>query len=305
MSKHIIECDDVILAQAGPDGAIHVVNPGELVQNPPRTLEDFAGSLHDCRVRVRAGADNLDLILRLYNQRSADVVTELGRHPDIPWALLDANDPGATLRCMQGRWECAPSKGGWHAMTALDFPTYAMAALLKNKEPNERLLRQHLTSHPLFPAMVFVPHLDWRVLCRLLATILDPRWLISTKHPEGMGRLKAYFGLLSSSESWPRVARRALVTDTWKTTASVPPEVRAPGYFLWRTWALAQTRALGDLGADRQFLDYLRANWLDVLRNDVAGQTDGLFVPKHFFSAPDAAAWRAAMQAPALWFKSP
>lgn len=286
------------MATTGGDGLVHAVDGGGRAAPSGLAPADFAAAAVGRTIRVVALRANVPLICAAYRRAAAGTVVELGRPAGVDWAGLARRGVHDLLATMGAGSANAASRGGWRALTGLEYPTYAIADHLARGGGDGPALAGLMEGHPAAPGLAFLPHLD-RVACAaLLATILDPRWYVDAARPDRSGRLKCHLGLIGGGGSRGRAGRRALVLAAWKTTPGVPAPWACPGYFLWRHWAAgAGTAEQADLRTSRRFVAYLRATWLDGLLGD-SWCPDRLFVPEYFFAdAADAAAYRASVAA--------
>ncbi len=287
----------IVKAQTGPTGEVFYIDGPAAVSASGMAADSFSTTCSGRRVRVLATQDNVELIVSLYDRRvdGDRTVIELGRPAGIDWSSILAIGPRETLINMRQAAATAPSRGGWHVMTASDYPAYAMAAQIRRDRGVTAETVAMLAKHPAYPALSFIGHVDAGCLCLLIAAILDPRWYVDPDAPDRNGRLKCYLGMISGqvTGSPGRRHRRGLVTSTWKTTDSVPAGVASPGYFLWRYWARVEGDvAKADLRTGQRFIAYLKAVWLCGML-DGAWCGDGLFVPEYFFdTAETVEAWR-------------
>ncbi len=279
-------------AQIGPGGEVHCADGTDRARGSGMPASEFAASAAGRVVRVLASQENVGLVVALYQD---GVTVELGRPPGTDWAAAADIGPHTTIHEMRQAVATAPCRGGWHVMTALDYPTYAMADVFARSGPevDRELLEDLFAAHPAGHALTFIPHLDRMKVCRLLATVLDPRWYIDPDRPNSVARLKIYLGLVPGrrGRSVMRSARRSLVSGSWRTTPGVPRKAGDPGYFLWRHFATCDgTPEQAYLKTDFRFLAYLRSVWLDSLYPTASR----LFVPEYFFrDVKTSDAWRA------------
>jgi hypothetical protein len=280
----------VLAAHAAPGGVVTYEGAGSPIDTgmPPG---DFAGSLSGRRVRVLAARENVALILRLHDQSGVEL--EIGRPAEVDWRRHA--DVYETL-VIQQKMHTLAGLGGWRRTTAADRPSYALADRLASRKglPVDDESIRILTAHPAYPALAFVDHLDKGAACRLVATILDPRWWIDLRAPDATKRLRCHLGLIAAKGG--AAARRAMVRDCWITPAADPA---APGGFLRRHRAsllAAHDEATADLRTSRRFLAYLTTAWTDAVVPR-RSSSDRLFLPEHFFADPrEAAAWRRRVE---------
>lgn len=89
----------------------------------------------------------------------------------------------------------SPSLGGWHRFGKEDYPAYALAEIVSRDKNISDHAVQLLKAHPVWPALSFISGLNLKMCCRLLATVLDPRWYVDLKQPARTSRLESYLGL--------------------------------------------------------------------------------------------------------------
>ena len=117
--------------------------------------------LKNCeRVRVVGNMDNAPLISALYTLKlrkeleSLQVVTPL-----VCSTHTERQDPEFVLYSMRNFTQ-SPSLGGFHEVTQLDYPSYALINELYYQEHGNEfelteLSRRYLEAHPVWPALSF------------------------------------------------------------------------------------------------------------------------------------------------------
>ena len=192
--------------------------------------------------------------------------------------------------------------GGWHQVSLLDYPTYALSARLqKNGFFYDEAAETYLKLHPVFNPASFVGTLNYSALSQLLVSLIDPRWYSDTQTSEVGKKLKLFCGLTPSTQkrvmdSSRIIARRReqlcrLVFDCWHTAPVNKVDLADPKNFLYRIKIQHEEDWRGDLRASQKFLDFVSLTWQQAL-NPVT--TDPLFLPSSFFfSAEETEAYNA------------
>ena len=247
--------------------------------------------------RLLGTAQNAELIAALYTRRKHNEV----RAVEVagPNAVPGAGEPEKpVLIIMQLRSLMASSAaGGWHEVTMLDYPTYALIARLqRNHATFDEAVENYLRLHPAYYALSFIPTLCPIALAQLLVSIVDPRWFVYPETRDSAGKLFLFLGLtpavqkkVSDSKaliSRVRAVRAAHVLNSWKTVAPEDIDIKKPENFLYRIWYDAGGGWRGDLRASQAFIRYMRDNWLAGLDKRV-GRSDGLFAPDIYFKTPE------------------
>jgi len=246
-------------------------------------------------VRVLGLPQNAELISALYLRRYKGEIRALEvAGPQILTA--DArSDPRLVLLKMRALTS-SPACGGWHALSMLDYPTYAMLArMLRTNFVFDDAASTYYNMHPAHKALSFIPTLSAEETAKLLTTIIDPRWYVDLRMPERTSKLELYLGLtpkiqarVSDSSQIIRRSRElrcANVLACWKTLEPDAVNLAVPANFLYRIHRVAGGGARGDLRASQAFVRYLRHNWLAGLESR-NGVKDGLFAPNLFFKSP-------------------
>ncbi len=237
-------------------------------------------------VRLLGCRENAQLIVELHSRRCATrrPVNVLLGNPN--WSPGKEDRTDAVFHCMMGQEE-SPSVGGWHQLTEKDYVTFALIAEFERAGRRlTSLVERFLRVHPAWPVLSFLPDLNKVAACRLLTTIVDPRWHVDPHKPDRDARLRSSLGLggnglevvksiLTGSRGLtPSVAGAVAfaedVLDTWTGGDYTPPpqDVVGPAGFLWRVYygvAAAKDGHRGMLRACHVFLRFLRSVWLDSL----------------------------------------
>jgi len=108
----------------------------------------------------------------------------------------DRIDPVSVLEASCGiDPHLSPSLGGWHQFGKEDYPAYALAEIVSRDNNISDHAIQLLKAHPVWPALSFISGLNLKMCCRVVASILDPRWYVDLKQPGRTSRLESYMGL--------------------------------------------------------------------------------------------------------------
>jgi hypothetical protein len=247
-------------------------------------------------VRILGTPQNSELISALYLRRYKGEIRAIEvAGPNILNSCADLDDPRVALLQMR-QVGLSPACGGWHPVTMLDYPTYAMIA--RFRRPGyvfDEAAETYLNLHPAYKALSLIPTIDAKELAHLLTTIIDPRWYVDKRMPERAAKLELFLGLtpqiqkrVSNGDLAPsrnREARCACVLAAWKSKHAGAVDLNNPANFLYRIHHNVGGGSKGDLRASQAFVRYLRYNWLAGLemRN---GPKDGLFAPNLFFKTP-------------------
>lgn len=245
-------------------------------------------------VRVLGMPQNAELISALYLRRYKGEIRALEvAGPQMLHA--SDNDPKLVIIKMR-ELTLAPACGGWHSLSMMDYPTYAMLARMRRTNfVFDEAANTYYQLHPAHKALSFIPTSDSAEVAKLLTTIIDPRWYVDLRMPERASKLELFLGLtpkiqtrvsdLSKILKRAREFRCANVLACWKTVDPDTADLAAPANFLYRVYKVAGGGAKGDLRASQAFVRYLRQNWLAGLEIRV-GVKDGLFAPDLFFKSP-------------------
>jgi len=202
------------------------------------------------------------------------------------------NDPALLLYNARS-FEHPASVGGWHRFTPKDYQHYLLADKVYRNLPFEcwATCVEEVSSHPAYPAAMFVRHLDEGKLAHLLGLIIDPRWFVDIEDPNKQNRLSQFLGLTpkyqrSSTEDVKSIRNR-LVLSCWKNGDS-PSNIEGD-QFLWKIWYEKGGGEKGDLAASKRFISYLQQTWTAVLCR--SSQSSRLFAPEYFFDKETAKAY--------------
>lgn len=246
-------------------------------------------------VRVLGTQQNAELIAALYLRRHKGEIRALEvAGPQIVLAAA-TTDPRDAIIKMRGM-AIAPACGGWHPVSMMDYPTYAMLArMLRTNFVLDESASTYYHLHPAYRALSFIPGLCPEEVAKLLTTVIDPRWYVDLRMPERTSKLELYLGLTPRAQrrvsdktqilKRSRELRCANVLACWKTADPASVDLTAPAHFLYRVYKYAGGGPKGDLRASQAFVRYLRHNWLAGLENR-NGVKDGLFAPDLFFKSP-------------------
>src|SRR5262245_1682497 len=210
------------------------------------------------RILVPGVAANAVLIARLWELQTGmpTVYGHLG-------VYVGGHDVGrGDAAAVVSRCQRPALPGRWQRLSAKVFCTYALINALAADDDGERA-RRVVTYHPAWPALSFLDGLDADAACRLLATVIDPRWFRHPARPARVSPLAAFLGLtpaaVAACLAGSPAARPALVVDTWG--GREPQASFAAGAFLHRLANEYEHRAAGVLAACRRLLTFLRVFW--------------------------------------------
>ena len=222
-------------------------------------------------LRVLGTADNATLIVALYQRFAHGGGCVEVASPLICETAEERQDAAIVLYRMR---QCVlpASVGGWHTVSPLDYPAYAISAQFQKDNDHDHIQRL-LETHPAWHDLQFLPNLSYSHCARLISEIRDPRWYIDPVHPERVGRLRSHLGLCPAMQEQvyeeravSRLAQRCqLVRDCWRTTVPTPEMLARPEYFLWRVYFGVGGGARGELKASRAFIAFLRHTWMQAL----------------------------------------
>lgn len=245
-------------------------------------------------VRVLGLPQNAALISALYLRRHKGEIRALEvAGPQ----MLNASDNDPKLVIIKMRdLTLSTACGGWHSLSMLDYPTYALLArMCRTNFVFDAAANTYYYLHPAHKALSFIPTIDNAEAAKLLMTIIDPRWYVDLRMPERASKLELFLGLTPKIQTrvsdFSKILKRARefrcanVLACWKTVDPDTADLAAPANFLYRVYKVAGGGAKGDLRASQAFVRYLRHNWLAGLEIRV-GVKDGLFAPDLFFKSP-------------------
>lgn len=245
-------------------------------------------------IRVLGLSYNAPLLTALFPWQSRHHIERLELAGPLVCTTVDERrDPEVALFRMR---QCLlPSAlGGWHIMTDRDYASYSLVTRLQTTgDWADESALSILMHHPAWYDLTFIRGLNPRMVARLLARIIDPRWFVDTRRPLRIARLENYLGLAPSVQrvaSSPTTSLNfagencRLVLQSWRSAD--PPgrgELEIPENFLWRIWFAAGQGVRGDLRASQAFVCFLRHTWLAALCVR-PGSQDGLFNPDVIFN---------------------
>jgi hypothetical protein len=247
------------------------------------------------QIRVLGMPQNAELISALYLRRHKGEVRAVEVAGPQVLTADDTAEPKLVLLKMRAI-TLAAACGGWHPVSMLDYPTYAMMArMLRTNFVFDETANTYYHLHPAYRALSFIPTISPAEVAKLLTAIIDPRWYVDLRLPERTSKIELYLGLtpkIQARVSDPaqilkraREFRCANVLACWKTVDPDTVDLAAPANFLYRIYRVAGGGTKGDLRASQAFVRYLRHNWLAGLENRL-GVKDGLFAPDLFFKSP-------------------
>lgn len=219
-------------------------------------------------LRVMGTRENAPLICQLYEQLCGPCRTgklEVAS-PAVCLTEQERKDPSIALYRMR-QYHLPASLGGWHTVSELDYPSYAITTQLDRDGVVTDHTRKLLLTHPVYHDMMFLPRFDSDALINLIANIRDPRWYIDLDHPYRISRLKSYLGLS------PRYIRQMLVgkvTDIktircqqvfhcWHGRVNHLPD--NTNNFLWKPWINSQGTWKAALATCHKFLIFFTKTW--------------------------------------------
>lgn len=177
------------------------------------------------------------------------------------------------------------SLGGWQWATDYDIETFAV--LMDESRA--------LENHPLWRVASFVDLISEVSVRALLWHIIDPRWFIDPRDPLSDKRLRRYLGVtpkcvanLLQGRGGVRVRRLQTVLDCWQRDGAIE---QAPGDFIRRTWATAESEQHGLFVASSLFVSFIFQAWQQHLL-DKQGRSVELFLPRMLFTPQEAEAYK-------------
>lgn len=268
------------------DGTRIPVTSGICAQEFVKSLNSREGRLY---VRMVGSHANARLITMLHRRCQAAGLLEVVS-PLICGTASERTTAAVSLYRMR-QCNLPSSLGGWHRITDLDYPAYAMIRQFQDdNEYNDHVLAL-LKCHPAWHDLKFVSTMSAEWAAWLLTFIIDPRWYIDRQYPDRISKLQAYLGL--TPKIMARVAdgdhaagaasRCRAVLGSWYDLG--PPEdveYESPGNFLWRIYNSAGGGPRGMLRASQKFIVYLRQTWLQA----ISGRAE-LFMPEMLFKRPE------------------
>ena len=268
------------------------------------------------RTPIRSGADVAEFTATIA-QRSPLFVRALGTHQNAvligklyPWCSTSGGQiEVATPRLCRSATELLtpemallrsrmsrlpPVLGGWHEVTAVEYPTYALISALAETQRYDDRIEYLLMRHPLWHDLQFIYDVQAEWAAWMIAFIIDPRWHVDRQHPDRVRRLCNFMGLS------PRVQRRLggqltragkdarchATLMTWKGGAIPEAAMLAddPGCFLHRIARACNGGCQGDLRASGKLMTYVRQTWLQNLAAGTRySDRESLFAPNMYF----------------------
>lgn len=243
--------------------------------------------------RLVGTKNNAHLLLALFKRRmdTNEGAIEICS-PLVCRSVEEREDPRIVLYNMRQSTDAA-SMGGWHVFDKDDYIIYALVSHIQKVNKIDDHARRLMKNHPIWSVLSFIPYLNIDNCCRLLATIIDPRWYINKAYPNRSAKLRSYLGLtpeimrkvLNKSTGNRYLSRCSLVVDTWYKKDD-KDFVDRPEGFLWRILT-KQTEdrgpVIGMLRASQAFIDLLRLTWT-ALANRRMHQQEPLFISEYFFN---------------------
>ncbi len=286
-----------------PDGIVWVLDGDKLPRSTRMGVAEFIrrGFFRDPKyLRVPGLVRNARLLTELHLAVRRDEYYSLEVCSPLCCFSSEQRDDPATLLYNARQFDYPISSGGWRYFDNADMYSASLTArYAEGGLDDEATLQFELASHPAYPAVTFIKHLDQVSVAALLGLIFDPRWYINPLEPDRSNKLQQFLGLdpkcqaAKDPSSGDRVARNRLVLACWKNGPVPTPADIGPGQFLWKTWYARGGGTRGDLAASKRLVDYLRQSWLMFVCR--GGMQSEVFVPKLFFGAdsPDAAAFES------------
>jgi len=264
------------------------------IETPVSSSQDQSGFVRDLaekdspHVRVLGTRENAPLIVDLYQRCCSP------RHSgklEVATPLLcetdgERHNPEIALyRMRQCRF--APSLGGWHQVTPIDYPTYAIAGQLDKDEMTTEHSKRLLETHPAWHDLTFLPTINGDAAVELLAHLLDPRWFVDPRNPYRLAKIMMFLGLnprymrqvTRGEANTSRAVRCRTALTAWRGEQPTPADIMRPGNFLWRRWQAAGGGWRGDLRATQAFICYLVRTWQQQIA-DAGPQQLEMFIPE-------------------------
>lgn len=257
-------------------------------------VEEFVDSLGQrsgkLNVRMIGSHANAKLVTMLHRRCLMSGSLELAS-PLICGTAVERATAEAALYWMR-QCKLPSSLGGWHPLTDLDYPAYAMIRQLQDDSTFNDHVEALLKVHPAWHDLKFIETIspDW--VAWLLTFIIDPRWYIDPDRPDRVSKLQSYLGLtpkimarvVEGDHEAGAASRCRAVLGAWSDNG--PPatavDYESPGNFLWRICKSAGAGIRGLVRASQKFVVYLRHTWLQALY----GRTE-LFMPEMLFKRAD------------------
>lgn len=256
-------------------------------------------------VRLIGTLENTHLILALYGQQlhGEKALIEICS-PLVCQTANELHDPKHALYAMR-QYDKAVSLGGWHEVNQGDYFAYALVNHIHKVGGIDDQALRLLRSHPAWPALSFIPHLNRSACIFLLAMIVDPRWYIDPMSPGRGSKLRSYLGLnpqtmlgvLGTASRNRYYDRCKMAAEAWNGQKDLK-NIEEPNYFLYRVFRSAGINKgplYAGLRTTQYFIEFLRLTWLAALAPNT--QLESLFVPEYFFkSKEEAQAFRDHMK---------
>jgi hypothetical protein len=260
------------------------MNTQTFIDNNPIKPED--------EVVMLGSRDNAKLLIHLYQSKLYSKLHSLKVcSPVVCKGEKRRQDPKIILMDMMQAKDLPGSLGGWHEFYETDYFAYTLAS--QNFEDVEAI-KDYSSTHPAWPYLQFIPHLNPIKCAQLLGGLIDPRWYVDPENPDSHSRLEGYLGLnpkvqqmlSSDSDNKAYVYERCkLVLEAWKTKPPTEEQLEEPKYFLWRIHDNETDETMADLRASQTFMTYLRETWLHAIYRTNGGVSkEGLFAPDIFFN---------------------
>lgn len=278
------------------------------VESPAESIQDLTGFINEVshrtnpHIRVLGTVSNSQLIVDLYQKccsprRNGKLEVA---SPLVCLTAAERNDPNISLYRMR---QCllSPSLGGWHQVTELDYPVYALAAQFNRDGVFNEHIQRLLQTHPVYHDLTFLPTLHQESIARLLAIVLDPRWFIDFSNPYRLSRLKTYLGLTprymwnvtNGIISNERAHRCFLTLKAWQGDGEPNPrDYELPGNFLWRRWKSVGGSFKGNLRATQAFVAYLARTWQQRLVAKSTQRLEKMFDPEGLLKGSEVDAYK-------------
>lgn len=287
--------DDLILkAHTAQDGRVWFLDGDRMPENSGQTAAQFSEGhpavLRSEKVRVMGVPGNADLLMHLFNRKLHGDLTSLEVCSPLACETSTRREKPEYVLFDMRKWAGRPSVGGWHEFETADYPSYALAASLAARADASHMVR-FLKDHPAWYALAGVPHLSREAVCKLIGTVLDPRFFIDVQDPDRLSKLEGFLGLDPkvavvggrTGEPVRQHDRYRTVLACWKNDDPGKDEAATMAeLFVWKAYYDAGGGWKGDLRASQRLVHYLRHVWLDALYRDKPW-VEPLFVPEHFF----------------------
>jgi len=289
----VLQDTEALKLHTASDGTVWFADGSRVPIASSIPVDEFVTSLtkRGGRLNVRALGTHANAKLLVALHRRCKVAGSLEvASPLICGTAIERATVEAVLYRMR---ECQlpSSLGGWHPVTDLDYPAYAMISQLKiDTTFNDHVLAL-LRVHPAWHDLKLIPTIspDWAAW--MLTFIIDPRWYINADHPDRCSKLQAYLGLtpkimeqvVAGDHAAGAASRCRAVLGSWYDNGHPDGvDMDHPANFLWRIYESCGGGSRGLLRASQRFIVYLRHTWLQALY----GRTE-LFMPEMYFKRAD------------------